>query len=406
MIAAMSNPPVKAAPRLPWPLLVVAGLVLVAYGFSLGRVLGPPLLAGSLIYLLLPYRRSHWVLRTLVVVTVAALLWLVARFGWIFLVLGISMFLAYLLDPAVDFLERGHIPRTLGILLLLVPVTATVVVALVLILPPLVGELGQIAKSLPQLLANVQETLRPLLTRLHLEELVSRYADQIPKVLEKTNEILAKTVTGVVQVTRLVATVVVSAIVVPVLTFFFLRDYDRLRSRGEDLIPRKFHEWFESTSKELDRLLGRWLRGVAIVALIVGTLTGAGLFALGIPYALALAALACVMNVVPYLGFWVSFIAAALVTLSAFGWGMLLKVTVLYLAISLIEGHVLQPRVVGGQVGLHPVVVLVALVVFANVFGLIGALVAVPLTIVITIFVRQLRALYLASDLYEENRES
>jgi len=281
-----------------------------------------------------------------------------------------------------------------------------VVVALVLILPPLVGELGQIAKSLPQLLANVQETLRPLLTRLHLEELVSRYADQIPKVLEKTNEILAKTVTGVVQVTRLVATVVVSAIVVPVLTFFFLRDYDRLRSRGEDLIPRKFHEWFESTSKELDRLLGRWLRGVAIVALIVGTLTGAGLFALGIPYALALAALACVMNVVPYLGFWVSFIAAALVTLSAFGWGMLLKVTVLYLAISLIEGHVLQPRVVGGQVGLHPVVVLVALVVFANVFGLIGALVAVPLTIVITIFVRQLRALYLASDLYEENRES
>jgi predicted PurR-regulated permease PerM len=405
MIAGMSEIPERAAPRVPWPMLIVAGLVLVAYGLSLGKVLGPPLLAGILIYLLLPYRRSRWVLRTLEVITLAAVLWLVSRFGWVFLVLGISMFLAYLLDPAVDFLERRHIPRSLGILILLVPVMAAGVAALVLILPPLIAELGQIIRSLPQLLANIQETLRPLLTRLHLEELASRYADQIPKVLEKTNEILARTLTGVVQVTRLVATVVISLVVVPVLTFFFLRDYDRLRSRGEDLIPRKYHDWFDSTSKELDRLLGRWLRGVAIVALIVGTLTGIGLFALGIPYALALAALACVMNVVPYLGFWISFIAAALVTLSAFGWTMLLKVTLLYFAISLIEGHILQPRVVGGQVGLHPVVVLLALVVFANVFGLIGALVAVPLTIVLTIFVRQLRALYLASDLYQENRE-
>ncbi len=405
MIAGMSDTPVKATPRIPWPLLVIVALVLVAYGFSLGPVLGPPLLAGILIFLLLPYRRSRWVLRTLVVVTLAAMLWLVSRFGWIFLVLGISMFLAYLLDPAVDFLERHHVPRSLGILLLLVPVTAVVVAAMILVLPPLMAEVGQIAKSLPQLLANVQDALRPLLTRLHLEDLTSRYADQIPKVLEKTNEIAAKTLTGVIQVTRLAATLVVSLVVVPVLTFFFLRDYNRLRSRGEDLIPRTYHAWFEATSKELDRLLGRWLRGVALVALIVGTLTGAGLFAFGIPYALALGALACVMNVVPYLGFWISFIAAALVTLSAFGWTMLLKVTLLYFGISLVEGHILQPRVVGGQVGLHPVVVLLALVVFANVFGLLGALIAVPLTIVLTIFVRQIRALYLASDLYQENRD-
>ncbi len=391
--------------RFPWPLLVVAGLLLVAYGFALGDVLGTPLLAGMLIYLLLPYRRHPWVLRTLAVVSIAAGLWLISRFGWILLLLGISMFLAYLLDPAVDFLERHHFPRALGILVLLVPFMAVVVIALVLFLPPLFNELGQILKNLPQVLGNVEGALKPLLARLHLEDAVSRYADELPKLLERTNQVVGKTISGVVQVTRLVATVTLSFVIVPVLTFFFLRDYDRVRERGAELVPRKYHSWFDGTTAELDRLLGRWLRGVAIVATIVGSLTGIGLLILGVPYPLALAALAMITNVIPYIGFWISFIAAALVTLSAAGWLMLLKVAILYFGISLIEGHILQPRVVGGQVGLHPVVVLVALVVFANLLGIIGAVVAIPLTIVVTIVFRQLRSLYLDSDLYREPGE-
>ncbi len=392
-------------PRFPWPLLAVAALALLAFGLSLGRVLGPPLLAGMLLYLLLPYRHLEWVFRTLVAVTVAILFWVLARFGAVILVVGVAMFLAYLLDPAVDFLERRRIPRGVGILILLVPVMAVVVVGLILLLPPLVAEMGQLAKGLPGLLGNVESSLKPLLARFHLEELATRFADQIPKLASKLNDMVFKTLSGVVEATRLAVAIGASLVVVPILTFFFLRDYDRLRGRAEELIPPKHHPWFLSTSEEVDRLLGRWLRGIAIVALIVGTLTAIGLFILGIPYPLALAALACVLNVIPFLGFWISFLVAAVVTLAAFGFAGLLKVAILYFGISLVEGHVLQPRVVGGQTGLHPVVVLLALLVFGKVFGLVGAVVAVPLTLVLTIFVRQIRALYLSSDLYRETGE-
>jgi predicted PurR-regulated permease PerM len=398
MIPSMSRSRSSSAPRFPWPLLVVLGLFLVAYGFSLGRVLGPPLLAFLLVTLLLPYRRIPWVLNTLLAVALAFLLWLISRFAGVLFLLGVSLFLAYLLDPPVDWLQRRRLPRSAGILVLLLPIMTLVVLVLILIVPPLVHQVGQLVGALPDLIAGIQKDLGPFLTRFGAQDLMQRYVDKIPELLNRTGEIL----TRVVGVTKFAGSVVAALVLVPFLTFYLLRDYDRLRERGQDLIPRKYHGYAAATAAEMDRLLGRWLRGIVIVAAFVGSLTGIGLVVLDVPYALALAVLAGVMNLVPVVGFWVSFVPALIVTFASMGFAGLVKVAVLYFAISLLEGQLLQPRIVGGQVGLHPVVVLLALIVFSTVFGLLGALVAVPLALILAILGRQLRAAYLASDLYED----
>lgn len=395
-----------AAPRVALPLLVVLGLVLAAFGVALRSTLTAPLLAAFLLYLLFPYRRSPWALRTMTVVTVAALVWVIGRFGWVLLILGVSLFLAYVLNPAVLALERRRIRRGLAILLLLIPVVGILAVTVLLLLPPIVHQLGQIIAAVPDVANRVQEAAAPLLARLNLQDLAARYGEQIPKVVEKANEILLKALTGIAGATRVVGSLLAALALVPFCTFYFLRDYDRVRSRGAELIPRRYHPWFAATAAEMDRLLGRWLRGVAVVALIVGTLTAAGNFFLGIPYALALGALAALLNFLPVVGFWVSLLVGALVGLTGVGWVGVLRVAILYFSISFVEGQFLSPRIVGHAVGLHPMVVLLALIVFADMFGILGAFLAVPLTLVLAVAARQLHTLYLASDMYRDETPS
>ncbi len=394
-----------AAPRVALPLLVVLGLVLAAFGVALRSTLTPPLLAAFILYLLFPHRRAQWALRTMLVVTVAALIWVVGRFGWVLLILGVSLFLAYVLNPAVLALGRRRVRRELAILLLMVPVVGILVAAVFLLLPPIVHQLGQITVALPEVADRVQEAVAPLLARFNLQDLEARYAEQLPKVVAKANEILLKAVTGIAGATRVVSSLLAALALVPFCTFYFLRDYDRVRHRGAELIPRRYHPWFAATAAEMDRLLGRWLRGVATVALIVGTLTAIGSYFLGIPYALALGALAALLNFLPVVGFWVSLLVAAVVGLIGVGWVGVVRVAILYFSIGFVEGQFLSPRIVGGAVGLHPMVVLLALIVFADLFGILGAFLAVPLTLVLAVAARQLHALYLASDMYRDETQ-
>ncbi len=390
------------AREFPWPLSVVVGVALVALGWSLWPVLAPPLVAAFLVYLLLPFRRQAWVLRTLVVVGLVTLLWLLSTFGGILLILGVSMFLAYLLNTPVSWLEGRGIRRSLGILAILIPLMAILALAGILLIPPLLHQIRQLIELIPDLASKAEELAAPLLTRLRLEELSDRYSEQIPGLLERVNQIVVRGFSGVLELTRIVGSLAAAAVLVPICTFYFLRDYERVQARGQELIPRKYHPWFSRCGEEMDHLLGRWLRGVAVVSLLVGVLTGAGLVLLEVPYPLALATLAGVLNFIPVVGFWVSFLAAALVALATLGWLGLLKVGGLYLAISILEGQLLQPRIVGKAVGLHPVAVLLALILFARIFGLLGAFVAVPLALLVTILGRQLLSLYLASDLYDD----
>ncbi|NNF07973.1 MAG: AI-2E family transporter [Candidatus Eisenbacteria bacterium] len=389
----------------PLAFVAVLTLILLALGASSLTILAPPFLIGFAAYLLLPYRKQVWAFRTLIILCLIFLLWSVQRFGAILIVLGFSLFLAYVLDPAVDWLESKRLSRPVAILVLLIPVVAILALAAVLLLPPLVGQLGDLVESIPNLANDVQEKIAPLLENPRIQPYYERYQDQVPKLLEYGQQLAKSAVGGVFNATQTLGSLLGGLVLIPIMSFYFLRDYDRVREKSEDLVPRRYHRFFSESREELDVLLGHWLRGAFIVSLIIGVVTGIGLSLLGIPYALVLAAMAAVLNFVPVLGFWISFIVAAIVGLVHGGWEGLLQVSALYFALSVVEGQLLSPKIIGEAVGLHPVAMLVALIIFADVFGLLGAFLAVPLAIIALILVKQLRNLYLQSDLYQDREE-
>jgi len=387
--------------HVPWPHVVITGLLAVAVGLSLGGTVGPPILLAFLAVFVLPYRAEPWASRTLGVLLVVAVLWLVDRFGAVLLVLGASLFVAYLLDPAVDALERRRVARTWAILVLLVPVLAAAGGILILLVPPLVDQLVRLAEALPGFGEEISARVQALLESSRLTPFSEQYEDLIPKIVDYARVAVLTGLDRVIGATRALGGILAATLLIPIVSFYLLRDYDRIRRHAEDLLPRRYHDSCAAFGSELDRLLGRWLRGAAIVALIMGTATGIGLFLIGIPYALLLAALAGLMNFIPVIGFWISFLAAAVVALVSAGWAGLAQVGGLYVALSIVENQILQPRIVGGAVGLHPVVMLLALVVFSDLFGVLGAFLAVPLALFLLIVVRQIRGLYLRSDLYD-----
>lgn len=190
-------------------------------------------------------------------------------------------------------------------------------------------------------------------------------------------------------------------VLTPVLTFYLLRDWDRLRSVAANLLPAARKEEVVSLAGEYDRLLGRYLRGQITVAVISGTIVAVALGVMSFPYAAMLGLLMAVFNVVPYLGLVLSLVPAVFIALVSGSIGAsLLKVAVAYGLAQGLENAVVSPRIVGDSVGLHPFWVVLALAVGGFFFGFVGLLIAVPAAVGVKLLVERALTQYRASALF------
>jgi predicted PurR-regulated permease PerM len=177
-------------------------------------------------------------------------------------------------------------------------------------------------------------------------------------------------------------------VLTPVLTFYLLRDYDKLMERVRDLIPQKQRKEVLAIAGEYHRLLSRYLRGQVTVALILGVITTVGLLLFRFPSAFLLGALVAVFSVVPYLGLVLSLLPALVIAVVSGNVGFsLLTIAIVYGGSQALEGTVISPRIVGDSVGLHPVWVVLALAVAGYFLGFVGLLMAVPLAVAVKLLV-------------------
>jgi predicted PurR-regulated permease PerM len=187
----------------------------------------------------------------------------------------------------------------------------------------------------------------------------------------------------------------------PVLTFYLLRDYDRILAWLRELLPRDREAGVVEFAQEYDRLLSKYLRGQLTVALIIGVLTSSFLLALQFPYPFLLGALAGVMGLIPFLGLVLSIIPAVIVALvSGSVLVSLVKVAVVYGAVQILDGGVISPRIVGDSVGLHPVWIVLALSVGGFFFGFVGLLIGVPVAVGVKLMAGRGLERYRRSELY------
>ncbi len=197
------------------------------------------------------------------------------------------------------------------------------------------------------------------------------------------------------------ATVAGYVFLTPVLTFYLLRDYDRILARLRGLIPRGREAQVVELVREYDVLLSRYLRGQLTVALIIGALTATLLFVMNFPYAFLLGALAGVMGLIPFLGLVLSIIPAVIVALvSGSVLLSLVKVAGVYGLVQILDSGVISPRVVGDSVGLHPVWIVLALSVGGFFFGFVGLLISVPAAVGVKLVAVQGLERYRRSELY------
>jgi predicted PurR-regulated permease PerM len=402
-----------------WRLLQAAAVLLVLgfFLFALGDLLSPFLLFWVLVAVLLPFRGTPGYNVLLLLAAILTFLWILDTTGSLLAPFVLAMVLAYILDPVVDRMQGRRVSRSLAILLLTLPVLALLALGVFLGIPALAAELGDLIQRIPDFLdrlANWLESAQDRLLRVDIplleeEELLAQLrnvdsASVMAHLEERKEEIVSGIWTGVLGLGRGLGsfvTILGYLVLTPVLTFYLLRDYDGLKERIRDLIPRRARVRVVTLAREYDRLLSRYLRGQITVALLIGIITTLGLLLLRFPNAIFLGVLVVVFSVVPYLGLVLSLIPALFIALVSGSVGTaLLKLIVVYGGSQLLEGAVISPRIVGESVGLHPVWVVLALAVGGFFFGFLGLLIAVPLAVGVKLLVVLGVQRYRESDLF------
>jgi predicted PurR-regulated permease PerM len=391
-------------------------LVLAFFLYATGTILNPVLLFALLWAVLLPFRGSEGHAALVTVTAVVTLVWVLSSTGSLLAPFVLAVMLAYMLDPLVDRLER-RVSRGLGIALLAIPALGILAVVFLLIVPAAIRELGEVVQQAPVLLQRLGGWLAALRERaltvdvplIDEDELLARLqgvdANAVVAFLQERREALASRVWGgVLGLGRglgTVFTVLGYVALTPVLTFYLLRDWDRLTAKAADLLPRSRRDAVVSFARECDQMISRYLRGQVTVAIIMGILTGVGLWVARFPYAGTLGLIMTIFSVVPYLGIVLSLIPAIFIALVSGSVGIsLLKVLIVYGLAQLLESAVISPRIVGESVGLHPVLVLLALALGGFFFGFVGLLIGVPAAALGKLLIDRGLRRYKTSDIY------
>lgn len=303
-----------------------------------------------------------------------------------------SALLAYVGDPLVDRLEKLKLSRTVGVLVTFVMIF-TGIAALTLLVVPLVRDQGSaFATKLPTYIQWVEANLLPKITPylgLEGESLTTGLAPLISEYGDKVGSLASGALGTLTRSGSALLTSVVTLFLIPILTFYLLRDWDHIVHRVGELIPASERENLFGLARESDEVLGGFLRGQVLVMLGLATIYSIGLSIVGLDYAIAIGVVAGLVSFVPYLGLVVGIVLAGLSALAQLqSLGAVVAVVAVFVVGQMVEGTLLTPKLVGDRIGLHPVLVIFAVMAGGQLFGFFGILLALPGAAVVSVVVR------------------
>jgi predicted PurR-regulated permease PerM len=382
------------------PILLFLGLL----AWNVRAVLSPLVVLPLLVFVLWPLRGHPLGLRLITAAVLLFAIWFTATLSGVLTPFVIAFALAYLLAPAVDALVRRRVPRGLAIAAVLVPFLAGLVLLVLVLVPQLERQLLEFASRIPELARRVFTwglQLRErfvagggggLLTDEQLQRLQALQPADLVALFQGKWEAIGTTLwrgalgvgRGIGSGLELLLSVVGWVIVAPVVTFYLLRSWPELLAGLESLLPPAHRPGVIAFLREYDRALGRFVRGQLTEAALVGVLTGGALALLDFPGAVLVGVVAGTFNLIPVIGLPISIIPGVLFALVAPEVGpALLKLAAVFAVVQFIDGSITGPRIVGGSVGLNPVWVMLAVLVFGSLMGFVGMLLAVPLAVLV-----------------------
>jgi predicted PurR-regulated permease PerM len=301
------------------------------------------------------------------------------------LLLLLSATLAYLLNPIVKIAESALIKRPVAVTILYLGIGMGILIAGYFLHPRLRSEIDNLSRSLPSFGNRLDEAIDAI-----QGEIIAQYpaADQFLTTrefrYERLNHFIEQRTGNFPVLLSHLASMLLAAVLIPFFSYFFLRDSRKIIQSVLDRLPANYSETSVAIWREIDRIVGHYLRGVALEGMALGVTAAAGLWMLGINYPLLLGLLSGVASVVPYLGPIVGGGAAVLIAMVQYkSMGPIAQVFLLYAFIKLLDIVVIQPLAVGRGKELHPVLLIASIVVGGHALGIVGMIVAVP-TVTIT----------------------
>ena len=342
---------------------------------------------------------------------IALILWVLYLLKPVVLPFVAAFLVAYLFSPLVDKIHKIGLPRWLAISIVFIGIGVVLTLAMWYLVPLVWEQLMYARDSIPAGIHWLNYTFLPWVSQTFSVEPMEIDTQQMSTVVmeyiqtnysaDSIQAMLLKVAQSGLNFIQIGGTVVL----IPIIAFYFLLDWDRMLDNMRRLIPRPYEKSTLHIVGECHSVLGAFVKGQFLVMFLLGTVYAVGLQIIGLEIGLIIGMVAGLASIIPYLGFAVGMIAAVIATLFQFGidWMQLVLVGVVFMVGQAVEGYVLQPFLLGDKIGLSPVAVVFAVLAGAQLAGFLGMLIALPVAAIIVVLLRHARDCYEKSRIYGQS---
>ncbi|HPZ09757.1 MAG TPA: AI-2E family transporter [Candidatus Eremiobacteraeota bacterium] len=372
------------------------------------QILSPTILTVILITILIPFKEENRTIKILIgAILFLYIAWFVYLISSVLIPFAIAMILAYIFDPVVTFFERKGISRTKATLILMGLLLVGFAIILLFIIPALIQEISGFIGQIPHIQAklieifnmikNIEDTNVPKqfewIKKISEYEIPQELKDLANTLIEKTKESIPQVanriwsfLTGVFSSLIQFILSLISLIIIPILTFYMLKEMNNIKNFAISLVPEENKPWIISICQDINKALASFLRGQLLVASFVGICTAIGLYFIGIKFSLFIGLLAGISNMVPYLGAIVAITPTVLLALFTPNPIMsIILVILMTLIISFLENSIVSPKILGDSLELNPLLIMLAILIGGQLYGAWGMLLAIPCTCVLKV---------------------
>jgi len=314
-------------------------------------------------------------------------LYFLYRVKIIFIPFILAFFIAYLLNPLVHYVENKKVPRGLAILLVYMVVFCVVTSVMVFGVPFIVEEFNRLGNVIPRLTTEIRGIITDIEGSYSRFKLPQGIRDEIDERIKQGEALLTSVIRAAADSLVKLFSYLLGLIIAPFFAFYMLKDAEQIKNSFILTIPRRYRGDVMAVLRDLDEIISSFLRGHVTISLIVGLMTGLGMFLVGVEFAFIIGLIAGIAELVPYLGPFITAVPAVSLALlvsqkTAF------YAIIIILIVQQLENAVISPKILGKSLGLHPLVVIFALLAGGEIYGFAGILLAVPAAAALKVILR------------------
>lgn len=373
-----------------WVLLVIGTLALAVFIYTVRQVFSPIFAYIFFLIAVYPLRRDRYVRHLILLATLLFGYWFTVEVAGAILPFIVSFIVSFIFLPVVSALVKARVPRLLAIGIVLVLLLGSIGTLIVVVMPMVFSQFQNFLNAIPTLVSEVRNSLNAVVTRgffVFTPENQGLQQGVIGEISGRVEEIIRAIPNGILSFVGQVAyalTKMLNLVLVPFLSFYIMKDYDLIKYRVKMLFPKRYRQRATEVYVIVDEILGSYLRGALTISLVNATVITSMMTIWGVKYPLMIGLISGLLDLIPYFGIIVSTTVAVIIAMFGDNPGFqVIMVLVTFIGMNLTETTILYPKIIGSRIGVHPVVLILALFIFGYFLGFLGLLIAVPTTAIV-----------------------